>query len=225
MPGKPDPKGLQACRPNLGVNLATSRRLRKIERSPQRNGRAFDLHCTPYWHTTVRRFIANKQIEKMIQGLNILVVDDNAYMRRLTRMMLTNLGGKSVLEASDGLAALEATRTADPDVMVLDWDMPVLNGIEVLRIVRSPGVFPRPNLPVIMLTTRAQRTHVNEALRAGANEFLLKPTSPKALRDRLISIVFKPRPMVTLGTYYVPQPRRMSAPREALRELRESGIE
>ena len=53
--------------------------------------------------------------------------------------MLTNLGAKSVLEAPDGLAALEAIRTADPDVMLLDWDMPVLNGIEVLRIVRSPG--------------------------------------------------------------------------------------
>jgi two-component system, chemotaxis family, chemotaxis protein CheY len=99
--------------------------------------------------------------------------------------------------------------------MLLDWDMPVLNGIEVLRIVRSPGVFPRPNLPVIILATRAQRTHVNEALRAGANEFLLKPTSPKALCDRLTSIVFKPRPMVKLGTFYVPQPRRMSASREA----------
>jgi CheY-like chemotaxis protein len=155
--------------------------------------------------------MANKQIEKMIQGLNI---DDNAYIRRLTRMMLTNLGGKSVLEASDGLAALEAIRTADPDVMLLDWDMPVLNGIEVLRIVRSPGVFPRPNLPVIMLTTRAQRTYVNEAL--GANEFLLKPTSPKALCDRLTSIVFKPRPMVKLGTCYVPEPRRTSAPREGV---------
>src|SRR4029434_66585 len=125
--------------------------------------------------------MANKQIEKMLQGLNILVVDDNAYMRRLTRTMLTNLGGRSVLEASDGLAALESIRTADPDVMLLDWDMPVLNGIEVLRIVRSPGVFPRPNLPVIMLTARAQGAHVNEALRAGANEFLLKPTSPQAL--------------------------------------------
>ena len=94
--------------------------------------------------------MTNKQIEKMIQGLNILVVDDNAYMRRLTRLMLTNLGAKSVLEAADGLAALEAIRTCDPDVMLLDWDMPVLNGIEVLRIVRSPGVFPRPNLPVII---------------------------------------------------------------------------
>ena len=158
--------------------------------------------------------MANKQIEKMIQGLNILIVDDNAYMRRLTRTMLTNLGAKSVLEAADGLAALEAIRTCDPDVMLLDWDMPVLNGIEVLRIVRSPGVFPRPNLPIIMMTTRAQRAQVNEALQLGANEFLLKPTSPKALSDRLTSIVFKPRPMVKLGTCYVPQPRRMSAPRD-----------
>ena len=158
--------------------------------------------------------MANKQIEKMIQGLNILVVDDNAYMRRLTRLMLTNLGAKSVLEAADGLAALEAIRTCDPDVMLLDWDMPVLNGIEVLRIVRSPGVFPRPNLPIIMLTTRAQRSYVHEALRAGANEFLLKPTSPKALCDRLTSIVFKPRPMVKFGNYYVPEPRRMSASHE-----------
>jgi two-component system chemotaxis response regulator CheY len=156
--------------------------------------------------------MANKTIEKMLQGLNILVVDDNAYMRRLTRMMLTNLGAKSVLEAPDGLAALEAIRAADPDVMLLDWDMPVLNGIEVLRIVRS---FPRPNLPVIMLTTRAKRSYVNEALRAGANEFLLKPTSPKALCDRLMSIVFKPRPMVKVGTFYVPQPRRTAATREA----------
>jgi two-component system, chemotaxis family, chemotaxis protein CheY len=159
--------------------------------------------------------MANKQVEKMIQGLNILIVDDNAYMRRLTRAMLTNLGAKSVVEAPDGLAALEAIRTSDHDVMLLDWDMPVLNGIEVLRIVRSPGVFPRPNLPVIMLTTRAQRAQVNEALRAGANEFLLKPTSPKALCDRLTSIMFKPRPMVKLGNYYVPKPRRVAAPRDA----------
>ncbi len=160
--------------------------------------------------------MANKQIEKMIQGLNILVVDDNAYMRRLTRTMLTNLGAKSVLEAPDGLAALEAIRTSDPDVMLLDWDMPVLNGIEVLRIVRSPGVFPRPNLPIIMMTTRAQRAQVNEALEAGANEFLLKPTSPKALCDRLTSIVFKPRPMVKMGKHYVPEPRRMPASVEAV---------
>jgi two-component system chemotaxis response regulator CheY len=155
------------------------------------------------------RSLANKSIEKLIQGLNILIVDNNSYMRRLTRTMLMNLGAKSVTEACDGLAALEAIRTCDPDVMLLDWDMPVLNGMEVMRIVRSPGVFPRPNLPIIMLTSHAQRSTVVEALRSGAHEFLLKPVSPKALCDRLTSIVVKPRQMVKLGKFYVPQPRRI----------------
>jgi two-component system, chemotaxis family, chemotaxis protein CheY len=146
-------------------------------------------------------------IEKLLQGLNILIVDSNSFTRRLTRTMLMNLGAKSVIEAGDGLAALESIRTCDPDVMLLDWDMPVLNGMEVMRIVRSPGVFPRPNLPIIMLTNRAQRSYVIEALRGGAHEFLLKPTSPKALHDRLMSIVIKPRPMMKLGDFYVPKPR------------------
>jgi CheY-like chemotaxis protein len=154
---------------------------------------------------------SRKALEKMIQGLNILIVDDNPFMRKVTRMMLMNLGAKSVIEASDGLAALEAIRTRDPDIMLLDWDMPVLNGIEVLRIVRSPGVFPRPNLPTIMLTNPASRAQVTEAMRAGAHEFIVKPTSPKALRDRLASIVVNPRPMVKIGKYYVPRPRRAKA--------------
>jgi two-component system, chemotaxis family, chemotaxis protein CheY len=162
---------------------------------------------------------SGKMIEKMIQGISILVVDDNPYMRRVTRMMLVNLGAKSVIEAADGLGALEAIRTRDPDIMLLDWDMPVLNGIEVLRIVRSPGVFPRPNLPTIMLTNRAHRGQVAEAMRAGAHEFLVKPTSPKALRDRLTSIVVNPRPMVKIGKYYVPRPRRVRAKTRAASRL------
>jgi len=149
-------------------------------------------------------------LESMIQGLNILVVDGNAYMRKVTRMMLMNLGAKSVVEAADGLAALEQIRNTDPDVMLLDWDMPLLNGMEVVRIVRSPGVFPRPNLPIIMLTSRAHRSSVVQALHAGINEFLVKPTSAKALHDRLSSIVINPRPMVQLGDAYVPQPRKMA---------------
>jgi len=161
--------------------------------------------------------MANKSFEKMLQGLNILIVDGNHYMRRLTRTMLMNLGAKSVAEAADGLAALEQIRICDPDVMLLDWDMPVLNGMEVMHIVRSPGVFPRPNLPIIMLTNRAQRSSVIAALRAGVHEFLLKPTSPKALRDRLTAITVKPRPMMKIGKFYVPAPRRMPATYEVAR--------
>jgi CheY-like chemotaxis protein len=155
--------------------------------------------------------MSTKRFERLIEGLSILVVDDNQYMRKLTRTMLVNLGAKIVYEAADGVAALDVIRTANPDVMVLDWDMPILNGPQVMRIVRSPGVFPKPELPIIMLTAGAQRWRVAEALRLGVNEFLVKPTSPRALRDRLVSIVAKPRPMVKIGKYYVPEPRRIAA--------------
>ncbi len=161
----------------------------------------------------------DKSVETLIQGLNILIVDGNSYMRRMTRMMLMNLGARSVTEVGDGLTALEHIRNNDPDVMLLDWDMPVLNGREVLRIVRSPGVFPRPNLPIIMLTHDGYRSSVLEALRSGAHEFLVKPTSPKALRDRLMSIAYKPRPMLKVGGFYVPQPR-VSPASEELEHLR-----
>jgi len=154
--------------------------------------------------------MSNKFVREMIQALGILVVDNNPYMRRLTRMMLVSLGAKLIYEAVDGLAALEIVRTSDPDVMMLDRDVPVLNGAEVLRIMRSPDLFPRPNLPVIMLTAQARRSQVLEALRLGAHELLVKPTSPKALQDRLVSVVARPRPMVRIGPYYVPQPRRIS---------------
>jgi two-component system, chemotaxis family, chemotaxis protein CheY len=152
-----------------------------------------------------------KPIETLLQGVDILVADGNAYMRRLTRSMLLNLGAKSVLEAADGLAALEAIRTRDPDIVLLDWDMPVVSGMEIMRIVRSPGVFPNPNVPIIMLTGNANISAVTAALRAGVNEFLIKPTSPKALRERLMSIVCKPRAMMQLGEHYVPTPRPATA--------------
>jgi CheY-like chemotaxis protein len=155
--------------------------------------------------------MSTKQIEKLLHGLGILIVDDNQYTRKMLRMMLINLGAKMIYEAADGVAALELVRTADPDLMILDWEMPMLSGAHVMRIVRSPGVFPKPNLPIIMLTAHAQRSRVNAALRLGINEFLVKPISPKTLQDRLLSVLVNPRPMVQIGSHYVPQPRRFTA--------------
>jgi two-component system chemotaxis response regulator CheY len=92
--------------------------------------------------------------------------------------------------------------------MILEWDLPVLDGPEVMRVVRSPGVFPKPSLPIIMLTDRGLRSRVTEAIRLGVNEFLVKPISPKTLQQRLLGILLNPRPMVRAGKYYIPMPRR-----------------
>lgn len=157
-----------------------------------------------------------KQAEFLIQQLTVLVVDDNPFMRNLVRSLLLNLGVKSIYEAGDGVAALDLIRTVNPDVVVLDLEMPLLNGHELVRIVRSPGAFPTPDLPIIVLTAHGQRTRIVEAAKLGINEFLCKPVSAKALYDRLLSILLKPRESVRLGNYYGPVPRRpASAPKSA----------
>jgi CheY-like chemotaxis protein len=146
-------------------------------------------------------------IEQKVEGCNVLVVDDNQYSRKVTRMLLTNLGIKKVHEAADGIAALEAIRAVAPDMVVLDWEMPLLNGAELVRIVRSPGVFPMPEIPIIMVSGYGERWRVLESMRLGVNEFLIKPVSAKALRDRMLSILVRPRPTVQSDHYYGPEPR------------------
>jgi len=148
-----------------------------------------------------------KHTEFLIQQLNVLIVDDNQYMRKIVRGLLLNIGIQGVYEAEDGIAGLEIVRTLSPDVVILDWEMPLLNGPEFIRIVRSPGVFPTPDLPIVMLTGYRERWRVMEAARLGINEFLCKPVSLNALYQRLMSIVGNPRASVQIGEYYGPIPR------------------
>ena len=149
-----------------------------------------------------------KQAEVLIQQLSVLVVDDNPFMRNVVRGLLANIGVKKVLDAGDGIAALDVIRQSAPDIVVLDWEMPLLNGPELVRIVRSPGVFPTPDIPIIMLTAHGERWRIVEAVKLGVNEFLCKPVSAKALFDRIISILLQPRESVRLGNYYGPAPRK-----------------
>ena len=152
--------------------------------------------------------LTREQLEAHIGMLSILLVDDNQYMRKIVRTLLNSIGVKKIVEAEDGVAGLEAIRTAPPDVVILDWDLPLLNGAEFVRIVRSPGLFPMPDLPIIMLSSHGERSRVVEAVRLGVNEYLRKPVSAQALFDRLCAILANPRPIVQIGDYYGPEPRR-----------------
>ncbi|MFN3659026.1 MAG: response regulator [Pseudolabrys sp.] len=152
--------------------------------------------------------VTAKHAERLIQQLSVLVIDDNQFMRQIVRGLLAHLGVRSILEASDGIAGLEIIRSASPSVVVLDWEMPLLNGPELVRIVRSPGVFPTPDIPIIILTGHLERWRVIEAARLGVNEFLCKPVSAKTLFEHLVAILFKPRRIVHTGSYYGPAPRR-----------------
>jgi two-component system chemotaxis response regulator CheY len=153
--------------------------------------------------------LSKNDIEAMVRSLGVLIIDNSQFMRKIVRNCLLNVGVKDVYEAGDGIAGLEAIRTIGPDIVILDWELPVLNGAELVRIVRSPGVFPMPNVPIIMLSSHGERWRVIEASRIGVNEYLVKPVSAKALFDRMVSIIAKPRPIVQVGKYYGPEPRRL----------------
>jgi len=87
--------------------------------------------------------------------------------------------------------------------------MPVIDGAQFVRMVRSPSDFPHPNVPIIMLTGHGDRWRVIEAANIGAHEYLLKPVSTKALHERIAAILTVPRPFITLDGYYGPAPRKL----------------
>lgn len=140
----------------------------------------------------------------------VLIVDDDASTRKLVKALLAGIGVTNILEAGDGMVGLEAVQKTMPDVVILDWQMPRLQGPNFMRIVRSPDTFPYPAVPVIMLTGHGEYSKVKEAISVGVNEFLLKPVSSKALLERMISVLFNPRPMVRKRNYYGPEPRTAS---------------
>jgi two-component system chemotaxis response regulator CheY len=96
------------------------------------------------------------------------LVDDDYYMRKVVRILLMTVGVCSLYEATDGLSGIEAIRSVAPDVLILDWEMPKLDGTDFMRVVRSPGSFPYPNVPVIMLSGHGQRSRVVNAVKVAS---------------------------------------------------------
>jgi two-component system, chemotaxis family, chemotaxis protein CheY len=116
--------------------------------------------------------------------MTILNVDDSATMRKIVTMSLSG-AGHSVLEAENGAAALEKMKGAKIDLIILDVNMPVMNGLEFLKILRSDGG--TKSVPVIMLTTQGEEDMRKTALGLGANDFLTKPFQ----KDQLLATVKK----------------------------------
>ena len=101
-----------------------------------------------------------------------LVVDDSRVIRKVARRILEDIGYE-IAEAADGMEALAWCRAAMPDAILLDWNMPVMNGLEFLRRLRAE---PGGDAPVVVFcTVENDLDHINEALDSGANEYIMKP--------------------------------------------------
>jgi two-component system chemotaxis response regulator CheY len=115
--------------------------------------------------------------------MKILVVDDFPAMRRITKKLLRDLGFHNTLEADDGDAALPVLRSGSVDLLVTDWNMPGMSGIELLRMVRADADL--ASLPVLMMSAESGRERIIEATRAGVNGYLVKPFAAVTLKDAM----------------------------------------
>ena len=122
----------------------------------------------------------------------ILLVDDEPNLRELLRQML-ELGGFDVVEAEDGLEALEKLEVVAPDVMILDVMMPNLDGVSLCKKLRAGTAF--AGLPIIMVSGKTQHKAVQEGLAAGANQYLCKPITVQELLQSVRSLLPAPSPL------------------------------
>lgn len=145
-------------------------------------------------------------------SLRFLVCDDNPHMRRILRTLLHSFGAREVHEAENGATALEIYHHSLPDIVLTDWSMPVLDGLELTQSIRQPDAKGNPYVPIIMLTGHSEKRRVTIARDAGVTEFLAKPISAKALYHRIISVAVNPRPFIKTKTYFGPDRRRSTNP-------------
>ena len=117
--------------------------------------------------------------------MRFLLVDDSSTMRKIQRRTLEKLGFEDVVEAQDGRDALEVIQRTPPDVVITDWNMPNMDGLALVNAIRQEN----KSLPIIMVTTEAEKSKVVQAIQAGINDYLIKPFTPDALSAKIRKVI------------------------------------
>lgn len=123
------------------------------------------------------------------KSLKILVVDDFPTMRRIVRNLLKELGFENVDEAEDGAVALDKLKNGGFQFVVSDWNMPNMDGLEMLKSIRADPTLAK--LPVLMVTAEAKKENIVAAAQAGANGYVVKPFTAATLEEKLTKIFEK----------------------------------
>lgn len=123
--------------------------------------------------------------------MRILVVDDSATMRRIERNTLEKSGTAEVEEASDGEEALRMLGEKAFDLVLMDWNMPALSGIDALKRIKSDAAIKA--VPVIMVTSESEKGRIIEALQAGAANYVVKPFQAETLLEKVASVLKPPK--------------------------------
>lgn len=147
-----------------------------------------------------------------LSKVRVLLVDDDHEILHLIRGILIKLGFEHIINATDGSEAIQILKNSKSnkgiDLVISDWNMLPVDGLELMRFIRTSPDSPNPFLPIIMLTGRGERADVEKARDAGFSEFLVKPFTAKSLCDRITLCVEQPREFVSSDSYKGPSRRR-----------------
>lgn len=113
--------------------------------------------------------------------MKIFLIDDSKTMRNIQKNALATLGHKDIAEAGNGKEALDTIEAFQPDLILCDWNMPVMDGITFVKTYRAQG----KKTPIIMVTTEAEKSRVVEAIKAGVNNYVVKPFTPESLSQKV----------------------------------------
>lgn len=123
-------------------------------------------------------------------GIKVLVVDDFPTMRRIVKNLLKQIGFENIDEAEDGAQALNKLKSGNYGLVVSDWNMPSMEGIDLLRNIRQEAE-PLKNIPFLMVTAEAEKEKVIEAIKAGVDNYIVKPFTAEVLKEKLEKIADK----------------------------------
>jgi two-component system chemotaxis response regulator CheY len=122
----------------------------------------------------------------MDTSIKVLVVDDFATMRRIVKGVLKQLGFSNIIEAEDGSAALNELKKEEIGLIVSDWNMPNMTGLDLLKTVRADEQF--KSIPFVMVTAEGQKENVVEAVKAGVSNYIIKPFTPETFGAKLAKV-------------------------------------
>lgn len=146
-----------------------------------------------------------------LDKLKILLVDDDSAMRNLVRDILRAFGVGQIKVASDGQEAYRKLRWYAPDMVILDWQMSPMTGLELLKHIRNDADSPNPYVPVVMLTAHTDFDRVIECRDAGATSFLAKPIAPETLYRRIVWVI-EGRQFAFPAVHFGPEPPCRTCP-------------
>ncbi|MFL0796552.1 MAG: response regulator [Cellvibrionaceae bacterium] len=130
-----------------------------------------------------------QKLEKLLKEIRVLIVDDMESIRNVINGCLRELGVEHTVQANNGEAAWKLLNETRIDMIVCDWDMPQVSGIEFLNMVRNAEE--HSHIPFLMLTAESEKEKVSRAIKAGVSDYLTKPFQPKELEYRVIKLLRK----------------------------------